>query len=81
MDGGVNIWSYGLKELVGRPERNRPLGRTRCRWDNNIRIYLREKPGEMVQIGCIWLRIRIISGSCEHRNEPSGSTRGSEFLD
>jgi hypothetical protein len=24
--------------LVGRPERKRPLGRPRCRWDNNIKM-------------------------------------------
>jgi hypothetical protein len=28
--------------LVGKPERKRPLGRPRRRWESNIRIYLRE---------------------------------------
>jgi hypothetical protein len=28
--------------LVGRPERRRPLGRPRCRWENNIKMDLRE---------------------------------------
>jgi hypothetical protein len=28
--------------LVGRPEERRPLGRPRCRWDDNIEMYLRE---------------------------------------
>jgi hypothetical protein len=28
--------------LVGKPERKTPLGRPRCRWDNNIRMDLRE---------------------------------------
>jgi hypothetical protein len=28
--------------LVGKPERKRPLGRPRCRWEDNIRIDLRE---------------------------------------
>jgi hypothetical protein len=28
--------------LVGRPECNRPLGRPRCRWEDNIKLYLRE---------------------------------------
>jgi hypothetical protein len=28
--------------LVGKPEGKRPLGRPRCRWEDNIRIYLRE---------------------------------------
>jgi hypothetical protein len=28
--------------LVGKPEENRPLGRPRCRWVDNIKIDLRE---------------------------------------
>jgi hypothetical protein len=28
--------------LVGRPERRRPLGRPRSRWEDNIKIDLRE---------------------------------------
>jgi hypothetical protein len=31
--------------LVGKPEGKRPLGRPRCRWEDNIRMDLRE-------IGC-----------------------------
>jgi hypothetical protein len=28
--------------LVGRPEGKRPLGRPRCRWENNIKMDLRK---------------------------------------
>jgi hypothetical protein len=28
--------------LVGKAEGNRPLGRPRCRWENNIKMDLRE---------------------------------------
>jgi hypothetical protein len=28
--------------LVGRPEGKRPLGRARCRWEDNIKMDLRE---------------------------------------
>jgi hypothetical protein len=28
--------------LVGRPEGKRPLGKPRCRWENNIKLDLRE---------------------------------------
>jgi hypothetical protein len=28
--------------LVGKPEGRRPLGRPRCRWEDNIRMDLRE---------------------------------------
>jgi len=31
--------------LVGKPEGKRPLGRTRRRWDDNIKIDLREVGG------------------------------------
>jgi hypothetical protein len=30
------------KILVGKPEGKRPLGRHRCRWEDNIRMGLRE---------------------------------------
>jgi len=29
-------------ELVRKPEGQRPLGKRRCRWENNIKIYLRD---------------------------------------
>jgi hypothetical protein len=28
--------------LVGKPEGRRPIGRSRCKWDDNIRMDLRE---------------------------------------
>jgi hypothetical protein len=31
---------YGV--LVGKPEGNRPFGRPRCRWEDNIRMDLKE---------------------------------------
>jgi hypothetical protein len=31
---------YGV--LVGRPEGKRPLGRPRCRWEDNIKLNIRE---------------------------------------
>ena len=39
--------------LVGKPERKRPLGRPRHRWEDNIKIYLQE-----VGCGCIdWFKL------------------------
>jgi hypothetical protein len=35
----------GYRILVGKPERKRPLGRPRHRWEDNIRIDLREMRG------------------------------------
>jgi hypothetical protein len=31
-----------LQVLVGRPEAKRPLGRPRCRWEDNIKLDLRD---------------------------------------
>jgi hypothetical protein len=31
------------RALVGKPEGKRPLGRTRHRWEDNIKIYLQEE--------------------------------------
>jgi hypothetical protein len=42
--------------LVGRPEGRRPLRRPRLRWEDNIKMDLREI-GLGIWIGLIWLRI------------------------
>jgi hypothetical protein len=34
--------SNAYRILVGKPEGKRPLGRTRCRWVDNIKMNLRE---------------------------------------
>jgi len=46
--------------LVGKPEGKRPLGRPRCRWEDNIKIDLREVGG--VETGWSWLRIGTDGG-------------------
>jgi hypothetical protein len=40
--------------LVGKPERERPVGRPKCRWEDNIKMDLREDG--VVWIGLIWPR-------------------------
>ena len=42
--------------LVGKPERKRPLGRPRRRWDDNIKMDLQEVGGGL-GTGWSWLRI------------------------
>ena len=44
------------KVLVGKTEGKRPLGRPRRRWEDNIKMDLREV-GEVVGSGWSWLRI------------------------
>jgi hypothetical protein len=39
--------------LVGRPERKRPLGRPRHRWEDNIKMY----PSEIGIDGANWIRL------------------------
>jgi hypothetical protein len=39
--------------LVGKPEGKRPLGRPRRRWENDIKLYLREKEID----GANWIRL------------------------
>jgi hypothetical protein len=38
MGEGIGVY----RVLVGRPEGKRPLGRPRHRWEDNIKLYLRE---------------------------------------
>jgi hypothetical protein len=47
------------KVLVGKPERKRPLGRPRRRWEDNIKTYLQEV-GCGVWTGSSWLMIGTV---------------------
>jgi len=49
------------RDLVGKPERKRPLGRPRLRWEDNIKMDLQvEVYG--VWTGSMWLRIGTDGG-------------------
>jgi hypothetical protein len=50
-----------VKVFVGKPEGKRPLGRPRHRWEDGIRMDLREI-GWGVWIGFDWLRIETGGG-------------------
>jgi hypothetical protein len=39
-------WGEVCTVLVVKPERKRPMGRTRCRWEDNIKMDLQEVRGE-----------------------------------
>jgi hypothetical protein len=47
--------------FMGKTEGNRPLGRPKRRWLDNVKVDLREI-GWMVYTGSIWLRIRTSGG-------------------
>jgi hypothetical protein len=42
---------------VGKPEGKRPLGRSRLRWDDNIKMDLQEEGLGGTWTGLIWFRI------------------------
>jgi hypothetical protein len=54
-------WRSVYRVLVRKPEGNRPPGRPRRRWDDNIKMYLQEV-GLRVWTGLSWLRIGTGSG-------------------
>ena len=63
--------------LVGKPEDNRPAGRYRRRWENNIKMYLKEMGSQVVK----WIRLAQSTDKCERGNQPSGSIKCGEFPD
>jgi hypothetical protein len=66
---------------VGKPERRRPLGRHRHRWEDNIKMNLREIGWEVVDWMDLTQDRHHVAGSYEHGNEPSGSITGGGFLE
>ena len=60
--------------LVGKPEEKIPLGRPRSRWEDNVKIDLREVGG-----GEDWME--LAQDTCEYGDELSGSINCGEFLD
>jgi hypothetical protein len=66
---------------VRKPERKRPLGRPRRRWEDTIKVDLREIRWSSMD----WIDLGHdrdpVEDSCEHDNEPSGSIRCSAILE
>jgi hypothetical protein len=67
--------------LRAKPRGNRPLGVTRRRWEDNIKMDLQE-------VGCGGHGLDSsgsgkgqVAGTCECGNEPSGSIKCGEFPD
>jgi len=53
---------------VGKPDEKRELGRPRCRWEDKIKMNIREDRGQ-------------VEGTFRSGNEPSGCIKCGEFLD
>jgi hypothetical protein len=68
------------KILVGKPEGKRPLGRCGRRWEDNIRMDLREEGWKHVDRIHL-AQDRFKAGSCEHGNGPFDSIKGGKFID
>jgi hypothetical protein len=71
MDEGRGVY----RVLVERPEGKRPLCRPRRRWEDNIKMDLRETGIHEVN----WIGLAQdkspVAGFCEHGDEPSGSIK------
>jgi hypothetical protein len=68
------------KILIGYLEGKRPLGRHRHRWEDHIKMTVKEI-GVRLWTGFVSLRIWTIGRPCEHGNESFGSKKCGEFLD
>jgi hypothetical protein len=66
--------------FVAKSEGNRPLGRPRCRWEDNMKMVLREIRFESTD----WNHVAHDMEQWqvfEHGNELFGSMKGATFLD
>jgi hypothetical protein len=67
------------KTFIGKPKGKRPLRKPRHRWEDNIRLIIREIWCEGVDTSDS--QQGPVAGSCEYGNEPPGSIKSREFLD
>jgi hypothetical protein len=70
----IGEWRHAYRVLVEEPDVRSPLERTRCRWEDNIKMDFREWDRYGSEYG-------QVAGCCECGNEPSGSIKCGEFLD
>jgi hypothetical protein len=69
--------SGAYRALVGKPEGRRPLGRPRRRWEDHIKIDLRE-----IGWGIDWINLaQDRDNSCECGDERSGCIKCGEYLE
>jgi hypothetical protein len=68
------------RALVRKPEGRRSLERLSRRWEDNIKMDLREV-GWGAWTASIWHMIGQMASCCECGNKPSGSIKCGEFLE
>jgi hypothetical protein len=68
------------RDLLGKPEGKRPLGRRMRRWEYNIKEDLKEV-GWGIELDFSGSSYGQVVGSCIKDNERSGSIKDIEFLD
>jgi hypothetical protein len=61
-EDGVGHAARSANILVRKPERKRPLGRYRSKWEGNIKINSLKKQNGRVWIGCFSLRVESNGG-------------------
>jgi hypothetical protein len=64
--------------LVGKPEANRHFGKSRCRWESNIKI--NHKKVGMVSVGSSGCGRGPVLPSCKLRDKPLDSIKEWKFL-
>jgi hypothetical protein len=71
-----NSYKIFVRGLEGK----RPLGRSRCRWEGNFIMDLRETV-KRCGLDVSGSEHGPVAGCCVHCNKPSGSIKGGELLD
>ena len=66
---------------MGNPEGERPLGRPRRRWEDNIKMNLQEVGCGGIDLDRAGSGEGQVAGTCECGNELSGSIKCGQFLD
>jgi len=66
---------------VGKPEGKRPLRRPSCKWEDDIKMDLREKCDVGYRLDLPSSGQGAVAGICDCGNELSGSIKRWEFLD
>jgi hypothetical protein len=61
------------RDFVGKADGKRSLGRPRLRWEDGIRMVLRETGWWSVGVDPVGSGQGPVAGSCEYGDEPSGS--------